>query len=164
MGFAGFSRELDGLIFAPTQPQVNHFNAGAAQQIHTVMHAVVLAKHHALDTRLDDELAALHAGRRGDVERGTLAAVVAARYLGDGVGLGMQHIGLSVVGILFTDVLKARRRAVIAIADDHFVLDEQGAHLTAAAIGIFGPDLRHAQVSGVKQQLFFLASVHSLLI
>ena len=111
---------LDGdghlLIFAVTLPQVDHLDACAAQQVNTVVHAVILAEHHAPDAGLDDEFAALHAGRGGDIQGRAVAAVVAARHLGDGVGLGMQDIGLGMVGVFLTHVLKPSRCTVIAIA------------------------------------------------
>ena len=160
MALAVVAGDGHGLIPGAAVPQVDDLDARAAQQVHAVMHPVVFTENDACDAGLDDEFAALHAGRCRDIERCTLAAVVAPGHFGDGVGLGMQHVGLGVVGILLTHVLKPRRRAVVTVADDHLVLDQQRAHLTAAALGILGPDLRHAQVSGVEQHLFFLASVH----
>ena len=125
---------------------MDDLDAGAAQQVHTVVHAVILAENNSADTGLDDEFAALHAGRSGDIEGRPVAAVVAAGHLGDGIGLGMQHVGLGVIGILLTHVLKPGGCTVIAVADDHLVLDQQRAHLSTAAIGVLGPNLRHAQV------------------
>ena len=163
MALAVVAGDDDGFALAIVLPQVDDLDARTAQQVHAIVHTVVFAEHDTADARLDDEFAALNAGRCGDIECCPITAVVAAGYLGDGVGLGMEDVGLGPVSSLFlTHVFKACRRAVIAVTDDHFVLDQQGTHLAAFTIGIFCPDLRHAQVSGVEQQLFFLLSVHVL--
>ena len=72
-----------------------------------------------------------------------------------GVCLCVQHVGLCNVVVVFADILKAARRAVIAVADNHFVLNHQGSYLAALAVAVFCPDACHAQVSQVKQTLFF---------
>ena len=83
---------------------------------------------------MDYQLGALDAWRVGHIERGTVAAVVASRHFRDGVGLGMEHVWVGVVGLVLTNVVKARRSAVEPVGDNHFVLDQQRAHLAAPAI------------------------------
>ena len=56
--------------------------------------------------------------------------------------------------VLLADVLEARRRAVVAIADNHLVLDDKRSDLAALAIAVLAPYLSHAQVSAVKLTLF----------
>mgnify|MGYP000737813927 CR=1 FL=1 len=71
-----------------------HLHAGAPQQVDAVGEPVLLGIDHAPYACLDDEFGTLDAGRGGDVERGLVAVVAAARQFGDGVGLGVEHVGV----------------------------------------------------------------------
>ena len=147
MALAVVAGNGNGFTLVAVLPQVDDLDAGTAQQVHAVVHTVVLTEHDATDACLDDEFATLHAGRCGDIERRSVAAVVAAGNLGDGVGLGMQDIGLGPLPALFLLlVLPARRRAVLAVASVPSAPAQQRAYLSTFTIGIFGPNLRHAQV------------------
>jgi hypothetical protein len=59
----------------------------------------------------------------------------------------MEDIGLGNIVVILTHVLKATRRAIVTIADDHLILDDQGSNLTAYAIGVLCPYLRHAEIA-----------------
>ena len=105
---------------------------------------------------LDDELGALDAGGISDVDRRTRAVIGAAGELRDGIGLGMEHILLRLTALVFADVLKAHGGAVVAIGDDTLVLDDEGAYLTALAVGVLSPDARHTEVAHVEGELLVI--------
>ena len=114
--------------------EVAALHARAAQQVDTVGDAVQVGIDHTSDAGLDDELGAVQAWRRGDIERCTLARVVRAGHFGYGVCLGMQHISFGHALLVLADVLKPRRSAVESVGYDGTVLDHQRAHLAAHAI------------------------------
>ena len=134
---------------------VNDFDSGSFQEFDAVAEAVFLAIDHALDACLDNEFRALDAGRGRDVDGGSVAVVVRAGELRDGVGLGVEHVGFCQSVFVFADVLESAGRAVVAVADNHFVLHDECAHLPPLAVAVFGPDAGHAQVALVKFLLFF---------
>ncbi len=134
----------------------HHLDAGAAEQVDAVGQAVLLAVDHPFDACLDDKLGALDARRGGDIERRAVAVVRAARELGDGVCLCMQHVRLGHVVVVLADVLESAGRTIVAIADYHLIFHHQGAHLPPLAIAVLGPNLRHTQVALVKLSLFFV--------
>ena len=105
---------------------------------------------------LDDELGALDTGGIGDVDGSTYAALSAAGELGDGVGLGMEHIVLRQSVLILTDVLESHGRAVVAVRDDALILDDQGADLAALAVGVLRPDLSHTQIASVECELLIV--------
>ena len=134
-----------------------HFNVGSFQQVYAFGEAIFVGINHALDASLNDELGTFYAWRVGDVERGAIAVVAASGQLGYGVGFGVKDIRLCDVVLVFTHVLKAARRAVLAIADNHLVLDHQCAHLTAFAVAVLCPYTGHTQVALVEEFLLLRA-------
>ena len=150
---------VDGHV-AAVDGHVDDLDAGAAEELDAVVEAVLLVVDDALDAGLDDELGALDAGRGGDVERGTVAVVAAAGELGDGVGLGVENVGLGDVVVVLADVLEAAGGTVVAVADDHLLFDDEGADLTTPAVGVLGPDARHTEVALVEGGLFWGFFLH----
>ena len=84
-----------------------------------------------------------------------IAVVAAARQLGDGVCLGMEHVGFGHI-VLLTDILEAAGGSVVSIADDHLVLDHQSTYLSALAITVFCPNASHTKVSQVELGLLII--------
>ena len=84
-------------------------------------------------------------------DRRARAVVGAAGELRDRIGLGMENILLRLTALVFADVLKAHGGAVVAIGDDTLVLDDEGAYLTALAIGVLSPDARHTEVGAIVE-------------
>ncbi len=125
------------------------FDADAAQQVEPLFRTVLVAVDHAPDAGLDDEFRALDAGGRRNVERRTVAVVGRLGDLRNGVRLGMEHVGFRAPRLVLADVLEARGRAVVAVRNDHLVLDDQRSHLAAHAVGVLGPDACHPQVAHV---------------
>ena len=110
-------------------------DAYSFQQVESILGAIVIEIYHSLDTRLDDELRALDAGGCGDVERSSVAVVRTLCNLCDGVCLGVQNIRLCLACyLILADILKARWRAVVAIRDNHLILDYERTHLTTHAV------------------------------
>ena len=72
----------------------------------------------------------------------------------------MQNVGFGLAGLVLADVLESGRRAVVTVRDDHLVLDQQGAYLPADAVGVFGPDPGHFDVTNVELTLFFFLVSH----
>jgi hypothetical protein len=68
----------------------------------------------------------------------------------------MEDIWLCLVTIVFTIIFKTGRGTIVAIGDNHFVLNKQCSNLPALAIGIFGPDRCHPEVSLIKLKLLFI--------
>ena len=64
----------------------------------------------------------------------------------------MKNIGLG-YAIFFADVLEATWSAVVAVADDHFVFDDESSHLSTLAVAVLAPNLRHSQVAQVEVAL-----------
>lgn len=133
---------------------INHFDASLEQERDSVVEAVRFVIDHALDPCLDDELGAFDTGRGGDIEGRSLGAVVGFGHFCNGIGLGMKHIRLGLTGVVFADILKARRRTVVPVGNNHAAFDDECADFTALAIRIFGPDSSHLQVAAVKLLLF----------
>ena len=66
------------------------------------------------------------------------------------MALASACVGLRHVVVVLADVLESRRRAVVAVADDHLVLHHQSPHLPADAVGVLGPYTGHAQIALVQ--------------
>ena len=64
----------------------------------------------------------------------------------------MQDVGFG-HAILLTDILEARRCAVVAVADNHLVLDDKCSHLAALAVTVLAPYPSHAEVAEVEGTL-----------
>ena len=140
-----------------------HIDVGTAQQVDAVGEAVVLAVYDTADASLDDEFGTLDAGRGGYVDGGTVAVVVAAGELRDGIGLSVEDVGLGDVVVVLADILESARRTVIAVADNHAVFYYQRAYLTTLAIGVLGPNASHLQISLVKPELLVLIQFFTFL-
>ena len=130
----------------------------------SILAVIGVAIYHTTYARLNNQLGTLDAGRCGDVECCSVAVVGTFCHLGDGVGLGVQNIGLGFAHIILADVLKTRGGSVVAVRDYHLVLDDERTHLTTYAVGVLGPDARHTQVAAVKLSLFFFLVSHSSLV
>ena len=68
----------------------------------------------------------------------------------------MQDVRLGDIVLILAYILKSTGRAIVSIADDHLVLDDQCPHLAALAITILSPDTCHSEVSVVKLSLLLL--------
>ena len=110
------------------------FHTGAGKQVYAVGYAVELIEHHPLYTGLNDEFGAVHAWRGGDIERSAVARIIASGHLGDGVGLGVEHVAFGKPAFVLADVFKSRRSAVESVGDYGAVFDQKRAHLAAHAI------------------------------
>ena len=130
------------------------FNAGAAKEVDAVGKTVLTSVDDALDAALDNDFGTLDARTVGDVECGAIARIVALGDLSDGVGFGMENVGLGAIVFGLAIVLEACRRAVIAVADDHLFLYDETTYLTALAIGVFGPNGGHTQIAVIEKFLF----------
>jgi hypothetical protein len=130
------------------------FNAGATKEIDAVGETVLTCIDNTLDATLDDEFGTLDAWTIGDVEGSAITRIVALGDLGDGIGFGMEYVGLGAVVFGLAIVLEACRRAVIAVADDHLFLYDETTYLTALAIGVFGPNGGHTQIAVIEKFLF----------
>ena len=130
------------------------FNAGAAKEVDAVGETVLTGVDDTLDATLDDEFGTLDAWAIGDVESGAIARIVTLGDFGDGIGFCMEYVGLGAVVFGLAIVLEACRRAVIAVADDHLFLYDETTYLTALAIGVFGPDSGHAEITVIEKFLF----------
>ena len=133
-------------------PLVNLFNfySCSSEEVNTVSQAVLIFVDNSLYSGLDDQLRTLDARRGRHIERGSEAAVARFGDFGDGVGFGMEDVRLGRTGLVLTLVFKSGRSAIVAVGDDHPVLDEDGAYLSALAIGVASPDFSHLQVSLVE--------------
>ena len=98
------------------------FNAGAAKEVDAIGETVLTGIDDALDAALDNELGTLDAGTVGDVECGAIARIVALGDLSDGIGFGMEDVGLGTIVFGLAIILEACGRAVVTIADDHLFL------------------------------------------
>ena len=65
----------------------------------------------------------------------------------------MEHIGFC-YAIFLADILKATWCAIVSVADNHFVLDDEGTYLTTLAVAVLAPYLCHSQVAKVEGVLF----------
>ena len=126
-----------------------YLNASPLQQINAIGEAILARIDDALDTSLNDEFAAFNARTIGDIERGAIGIVVATGNLGDGIGFGMEDVGLGDTIFVLTDIFKSRGRAVVSIADNHLILDDEGTYLAPLAIRVLRPNFSHAQVAFV---------------
>lgn len=133
------------------------FDSGATHQVDSVAETIKFVEHHAADSRLNYELSAFHAWGCRNVERGVLGGVVASRYFCDGVCLGMEHVGLCHAGFVLADILESGGGAVISVGYDHLILNNDSSDLPTAAVGVFGPDAGHAEISLVEgEKLLFV--------
>ena len=130
------------------------FDACATEEIDAVGETILTGVDDALDAALDDELGTLDAGAVGDVESGAIARIMALGDLGDGIGFGMENVGLGTIVVGLAIVFEACGRAVVAVADDHLFLDDETTYLTTLAVGVFGPDGGHAQIAVIEKFLF----------
>ena len=130
------------------------FNASTTKEVDAVGETVLTCIDDTLDATLDDEFGTLDAGTVGDVECGAIARIVALGDLSDGVGFGMENVGLGAIVFGLTIVLEACGRAVKAVADDHLFLYDETTYLTALAIGVFGPNGGHTQIAVIEKFLF----------
>ena len=130
------------------------FNAGAAKEIDAVGETVLTCIDDALDATLDDEFGTLDAWAIGDVEGSAITRIVALGDLGDGIGFGMEDVGLGAIVFSLAIVLETCGRAVIAVTDDHLFLYDETTNLTALAVGVFGPDSGHAEITVIEKFLF----------
>ena len=130
------------------------FDAGAAEEIDTISETILTGVDDALDATLDDEFGTLYAWAIGDVEGSAIARIVALGNLGDGIGFGMEDVGLGAIVFGLAIVLKACGRAVVTIADDHLFLDDEATYLTTLAVGVFGPYGGHTQIAVIEKFLF----------
>ena len=117
---------------------------------------------HSLDACLNDEFGTFDAGRGSDIEGGTVAGVVGTCQFGDGVGLGMKHVGLGHVAVVLADIFKTGRGAIVAIGDDGFVLDDKCSHLSAFTVGVLSPNSCHAYITAIEAILFQFLFCHFL--
>ena len=116
------------------------FDTDPAQQVESLFGAVIVAVNHPSDTGLNNQFRTFDTRGGGDVERRAVAVVGRLGNLRDGVGLGVEHIGFGVALVVLADVFETRRRAVVAVRDDHLVFDDQRPDLAAHAVGVFSPD------------------------
>ncbi len=116
---------------------------------------VTLDVHQSFDAGLVDELAAIFAGRHREVERGVLAVGGAAGEFQNSIGLGVQDVPFGGAVFIFTHIFKPTGRTVVAIGNNHPLLDDKRAHLPTFAVGKLGPFARHPQVGDVVFALFF---------
>ena len=96
---------------------MDNLDAAALEQFHAIGVVVEVAIYNPPNARLDDEFRALHTRRGSNIEGAAIAAIVALGQLGDGVGLGVEHIGFGYSAVVLADVLKARGGTVVAIRD-----------------------------------------------
>ena len=136
--------------------------ACAAKELQTVVQPVCLGIYDAFDACLYDEFGAFDAGGGGDVERGAIAGVVGTCQLGDGIGFGMQDVGLGHVAVVFANVFEARGGAIVAIGDDGLVFHDKCTDLTALAVGVLCPNTCHAHVAAVEVVLFVVCFCHGM--
>ncbi len=103
-----YGRKQNFFIFGVLNFDKNNFDVGTFQQFDTVHDAVVFAVNNSFYAALNNEFGTFDAWRLGNVERGTIAAVVAARHFGNGVRLSVQNVGFRYVVVVFANVFKTR--------------------------------------------------------
>ena len=130
------------------------FDACATEEIDAIGKTVFTGVDDALDATLDDEFGTLDAGAVGDVESGAIARIVALGNLGDGIGFGMENVGLGTIVFSLAIVLEACGRAIVAVADNHLFLDDETTYLTTLTVGVFGPNGGHTQIAVIEKFLF----------
>ena len=131
------------------------------QQVQTVGEAVEVIEYNTPDAGLDYELGTFDTWGGCDIERGAFARIVALGHFGYGICLGVEYIRLGQSMLILADVLKPGGCPVEAVGDYHLVFYNQCSDLTAAAIGVLGPYLCHAEVTLVKQRLLIFV-IHLL--
>lgn len=114
--------------------ELHAFDAHAPEQVETLFEAVGVAVDHAFYARLNNELAALDAGRGCYVQRRAVAVVGALGDLGYRIGFGVEHVWLGFAHVVLAHVLEAGGRAVVAVGYYHLVLDQQCAYLAPHAV------------------------------
>ena len=57
--------------------------------------------------------------------------------------------------VVLADVLETAGRAIVAVADNHAVLNHKGTHLSPLAVTILRPYPSHLQIAQVKLSLLF---------
>ncbi len=113
---------------------MHYLYAYLTHEVETVGNTVKVMEDHPLDTSLDNQLATLHTRRRRDIQGRILRGIIATGHLCDGICLGMKHIWLCQAVLILTDILHTRRRTVIAIRNNHVVLDQNGTDLPTHTI------------------------------
>ena len=108
-----------------------------------------------LDAGLQDQLAAIAARRQGNVQRAPLRTVSAAGHFQNGVCLGVQNVPFGLSVVVLTGIGETPGCAIVAIRDDHAVLDQQRTYLLAGAVAEFGPFHGHTEVCPVVPALLF---------
>ena len=73
----------------------------------------------------------------------------------------MKHIGIRHIVLILTYIGESGGRPVVAVGDDHLLLNYQSSHFPAPAIGILTPYTGHPQVAGIKQSTF-ISGLHIL--
>lgn len=136
--------------------EVNSFDLRSLEEVDTIGEPILLAVDDTLDTGLDNELGALYTRRCSDVERGAVGVVAAPGEFRYGIGLGMEDIGLGDVILILADILKTARSTIVAVGDNHLVLDDEGTHLPPNAVAVLSPYTGHAQIAVVEEELLVL--------
>ncbi len=145
---------LSSPVSLSVHADMHHLYAGTLEQFHAVCDTVHADKHHAFYARLYYELGTFDTRRVRDIQRRAVTVVVRACQFRYGVGLGVQDIGLRDVVLVLADILETGWRAVVSVGDYALVFHYKASYLPSLAIGILRPNLRHAEVSLVKKQLF----------
>ena len=131
-----------------------HIDFSPFQKVDALAEPVFPGIDDTLDAGLYYQFGAFYAWSVGDVERRSVAVVGASGEFRYGVCLGMEHVGVSHVVLVLTHVLESAWRAVVAVADYHFVFHDKASHLSSLAVAVLRPDTCHAQVFEVKPELF----------
>ena len=84
-----------------------HSDARLTKEVDALSDAVLRGIHHSADAGLNNELGALHTGGVGHIYGGTSAIIIGGSDLGNGICLGMEHIGLRLTLIVLALVLKS---------------------------------------------------------
>ena len=136
---------------------MNALDSGTSQKFDTVEKTIFIHINHPFDSRLDNQFRALHTRRCRNIEGGTLRTITRLGHFRDGISLSVKNIRLSNPVFVFADIFESRRRSVIAIGNNHPVLDYECAYLSSFALGILSPYLSHLQVPFVEfvHYLFF---------
>ena len=95
--------------------QMYDLDSRLAEEVEAVGYTIKFRKHNASDAGLNDELGALHARRGRDIQRSSVAGVIAACHFGDGVSFGVEHVWICHAIFILADIVKARWSAVVTV-------------------------------------------------
>jgi hypothetical protein len=109
----------------------------------------------ALDAALQNQFATLFARRQGDVQSAIFGIVGGAGNFQYRIGLSVQDIPMGLALLIFAGIWESTRGAIVAIADDHAVFDQQCAHLFSRTMRKRGPFDGHFHVCSIVPALFF---------